>query len=266
MSVDGAMVIRGDVSSDLAFGPLVSLVGLLIERASGVLVLETDVLFQRATALEHERDEHTRLALEEERGRIARELHDVIGHSISVMGLQAGAVRSVLPPERAAERDAPLCVERTGREAVAEMRRLIGLLRKDMDDDGPRPSLARVEPLADELRGAGQRLALTVEGDVDLLPAGVDLAGYRIVQEALTNALKHAPGTRVTATVRLADRVLDIEVVDDGAGAVTRGNGHVGHGLIGMRERAVRYGGEVSAAVRPQGGFRVHARLPVGGG
>jgi signal transduction histidine kinase len=142
------------------------------------------------------------------------------------------------------------------------MRRLIGLLRTDDDVlDGPRPSLARVGSLADEMRATGQELALTVEGDVGGLTPGVDLAGYRIVQEALTNALKHAPGARVTASIRLAGDLLEIDVADAGPGPAPV-NGHVGHGLLGMRERAALYGGEVDAGRGPSGGFRVHARLP----
>jgi signal transduction histidine kinase len=262
------IVIREGVTSDLALAVGLAAVGLLIGRASGVLLLETEVLQERATVLERERDEHTRRALQQERSRIARELHDVIGHSISVMGLQAGAVRSVLPPDREREREALLAVERVGREAVGEMRRLIGLLRTEEDEPAaPTASLARLETLAAESRAAGQDLTLTVEGDVEHLPAGVDLAGYRIVQEALTNALKHAPGARVTARVRVGDRVLEVEVVDEGSSVpAAAGNGHVGHGLLGMRERALLYGGEVTAAPQPGGGFRVHARLPVESG
>jgi signal transduction histidine kinase len=259
-----AMLIREGVTSDLALAVAFPAVGLLIGRALGVLQLETDVLEERADALERERDRHTALALQHERSRIARELHDVIGHSISVMGVQAGAVRSVLPAERRREREALLAVEQAGRDAVGEMRRLIGLLRTEDDQlTGPSPTLARVEMLADEMRHAGQPLELQVEGDVGGLPPGLDLAGYRIVQEALTNALKHAPGRQVRAVVRRDDRGLDITVVDDGPGPAAT-NGHVGHGLLGMRERVTLYGGELSTGPAPGGGFRVHARLPLG--
>jgi signal transduction histidine kinase len=147
------------------------------------------------------------------------------------------------------------------------MRRLIGLLRTDDEPlAGPSPSLARVELLADGMRRAGQDLRLTVEGDVGRLPPGVDLAGYRIVQEALTNALKHAPESRVAALVRHLDGVLEVEVVNDAASPPPARNGHVGHGLLGMRERAMLYGGEVTVGAQAGGGFRVHARLPVEGG
>ncbi len=257
-------IVREGVSSDLVLGVALPGVGLLIGRAAGALRLETDVLHERAATLERERDAHTRRALELERRRIARELHDVIGHSISVMGVQAGAVRSILPAERERERAALLGVERTGREAIAEMRRLIGLLRFGDDATGPQPSLVRVESLAAEMRATGLDLTLCVEGDVSGLPPGVDLAAYRIVQEALTNAMRHAPGARVDASVRVVGDVLEVDVADDGSPQPPAA-GHVGHGLLGMRERAALYGGEIVAGPGADGGFRVHARLPVNG-
>ncbi len=254
-----SLLVREGVTADLVLAVGLPAAGLLIGRASGVLLLETEVL-------ERDRDEHTRQAIRSERDRIARELHDVIGHSISVMGVQAGAVRSVLPPERVREREALLSVERTGRDAVGEMRRLIGLLREGEDlPDGPSPSLARVEALAAEMRAAGQALELEVEGDTGALPPGVDLAAYRIVQEALTNALKHAPGAAVTARIRLSEDAVRLEVFDAGTGRRPVRNGHVGHGLLGMRERAALYDGSVSAGPSAEGGFRVVAMLPVRG-
>jgi signal transduction histidine kinase len=250
-------LIREGVTSDIATAVLATGVGLLIGRALGVLEMETEVL-------EREVDERAEQAVAEERGRMARELHDVIGHSISVMGVQAGAVRRVLRPEQKREREALLAVEQTGREAVAEMRRLIGLLRTEGDGiSAPSPSLARVEQLATEMRKAGLAVELSVEGNLTSLPPGADLAGYRIVQEALTNALKHAPGAHVTARVRAQGGELAIEVLDDGSGSPAAANGHLGHGLLGMRERTSLYGGELTAGPRPDGGFRVHARIPI---
>jgi signal transduction histidine kinase len=264
--VGSAIFIREGFQDDLFMAILLPGAGLLIGRALGVLRLETDVLEERADALERDRDHHTEQALRQERSRIARELHDVIGHSISVMGVQAGAVRRVLPPERARERDALLAVEQAGRDAVDEMRRLIGLLRTEDEGIGaPNPSLSRVEVLAAEVRDAGQPLELRVEGDLGGLPPGVDLAGYRIVQEALTNSLKHAPGAHVEAVVRSTAEAIELEVVDDGPGPAAP-NGHVGHGLVGMRERVALYGGELAVGSRNGKGFRVHARLPVRGG
>jgi signal transduction histidine kinase len=250
-------IIRQGVTSDIASAVLATAIGLLIGRALGVLETETEVL-------EREVDERAEQAVAEERSRMARELHDVIGHSISVMGVQAGAVRRVLRPEQERERHALLAVEQTGREAVAEMRRLIGLLRTEDDGiTGPSPSLARVEQLVSEMRQAGLAVELSVEGDLTSLPPGADLAGYRIVQEALTNALKHAPGAHVNATVRAHGSELAIEVLDDGSGSPVAANGHLGHGLLGMRERTSLYGGELTAGPRPDGGFRVHARIPI---
>jgi signal transduction histidine kinase len=191
-------------------------------------------------------------------------LHDVIGHSISVMGVQAGAVRTVLREDQRREREALLAVERTGRQAVGEMRRLIGLLRTNEDGAAaPTPSLLRVEQLAKQMRDAGLGVHLCVRGDLQALSPGVDLAGFRILQEALTNALKHAPAADVHASVSCDERALTIEVIDDGAGAAQPSTGHVGHGLLGMRERATLYGGELVVGPRPGGGFAVHARLPL---
>jgi signal transduction histidine kinase len=257
-------LIREGVNTDLTAAVLVPAAGLVIGRALGVLRLETDVLEERASQLELERDERVEQAVAEERGRIARELHDVIGHSISVMGIQAGAVRRVLRPGQEREREALHAVERTGREAVGEMRRLIGLLRTEGSGfAGPSPSLKRVERLVDEMRHAGVAVELRVEGDLGALPAGADLAGYRILQEALTNALKHAPGAHVSATVRSTSRELSIDVLDDGSGSPARRNGQLGHGLLGMRERSSLYGGELTAGPRPGGGFGVHVRIPI---
>jgi signal transduction histidine kinase len=146
------------------------------------------------------------------------------------------------------------------------MRRLLGLLRTGPDEiSSPNPSLRRIEQLVSETRHAGLSVQLRVEDAPDGLPPGIDLAGYRIVQEALTNALRHAPSSHVPVDVRCSRRALEIEVLDDGGGAAAAppGNGHVGHGLIGMRERASLYGGTLAVGARPEGGFRVHARIPL---
>jgi signal transduction histidine kinase len=224
------------------------------------------VFDERAAELERERDERARVAVAEERTRIARELHDVIGHSISIMGVQAGAVRSVLREDQQRERDALLAAERTGRQAVGEMRRLIGLLRPD--DDGvadPAPSLRGAESLVGELRDAGLAVRLVVHGDLARLSAGVDLAGFRILQEALTNALKHAPHANVQATVSCTPEELQIEVIDDGNATPQSAGEQTGHGLLGMRERVSLYGGELVTGPREDGGFAVRARIPLEG-
>jgi signal transduction histidine kinase len=204
-----------------------------------------------------------REAVLDERARIARELHDVVAHSMSMIVLQVGAVRRLLAPEQERERDVLRGVEASGRQALAEMRRLVGIQRRAEADAplAPQPSLARVDELVASVRQAGLDVELRVEGQVGPLPPGLDLSAYRIVQEALTNTIKHAGPAHATVLVRYGERALELEVADDGRGA---GNGDgAGQGLIGMRERAALFGGQVSAAGRPEGGWCVHARLPV---
>lgn len=261
----GASLLAGaDTGGGAAVALLVTAGGLVIGGALGVLRFESELFEKRASELEREREQHARVAVAEERRRIARELHDVIGHSISVMGVQAGAVRSVLREDQLRERDALLAVERTGRQAVGEMRRLIGLLRPDDDGVGaPTPSLRRAEQLVGELREAGVSVRLRVHGDLNRLSAGVDLAGYRILQEALTNATKHVPGANVEARVSCTADELEIEVTDDGNATPQASRGHAGHGLLGMRERVALYGGELTTGPSPTGGFAVHARIPL---
>jgi signal transduction histidine kinase len=241
-------------------------VALLVGRAVRAMGFEVDVLEARAAELERERDRQAQAAVEAERARIARELHDVIGHSISVMGLQAGAVRRRLTPEQEREREALLAVERTGRDAVGEMRRLLGILRANGSEPelDAMPTVQRAGDLVADMRRAGLDVALRVEGDLDDLPPGRALAAFRILQEALTNALKHAPGARVEAVLRRTASELEIEVVDSGgtrpAEPVTGG----GHGLVGMRERVALYGGTLEAGP-DGGGFAILARFPATG-
>jgi signal transduction histidine kinase len=215
-------------------------------------------------ARETERLEAERvMAVADERARIARELHDVIAHSVSVMVVQAEAAQEVLKrhPTRAVE---PLkAVQETGRQAMVEMSRLVGLLREDGEEVGlaPQPGLRELQTLASEVRDAGLPVRLRIEGQPTQIPLGVDLTAYRILQEALTNAIKHAGPAHADVTIRYRTDTLELEIVDDGPGT---GNGHVGgHGLVGMRERVTVFGGELDAGPRPQGGFAVHARLPL---
>lgn len=259
-----SLLADADPGGGFAVALLVTAAGLVIGGALGVLRFESEVFDERAAALERERDERGRVAVAEERRRIARELHDVIGHSISVMGVQAGAVRSVLRDDQWRERDALLAVERTGRQAVGEMRRLIGLLRPDQDGVGdPTPSLRRVEQLVSEMHNAGLAVRLRVSGDLDRLSAGIDVAGFRILQEALTNVLKHAPHANVEASVSCTDHGLEIDVINDGDTASRGDREHAGHGLLGMRERVSLYGGELVTGPREGGGFAVYARIPL---
>ena len=260
-----SLVASRDVGGALVIAILVTAAGLVVGGALGVLRFESELFAERESELERERDELARVAVAEERRRIARELHDVIGHSISVMGVQAGAVRSLLREDQRRERGALLAVERTGRQAVGEMRRLLGLLRTQVGSLGdPTPSLRRLEQLVSDLREAGLSVRLTVDGDLSALSPGVDLAGYRICQEALTNALKHAPGANVEATVTCSDTALEIGVTNNGGAARHTPASHVGHGLVGMRERVRLYGGEFETGPTPGGGgFAVRARIPL---
>jgi signal transduction histidine kinase len=226
--------------------------------------LFAQVFAERARVLERERDANARLAAAEERVRIARELHDAVGHSVSVMVVQAGAERLALGDERPATREALLAIERTGREALAEMSRLLGILRKEGEGLAlaPRPSLAQIDALVQAVRDAGVPVELRVEGEPKDLPPGVDVSAYRIVQEALTNVVKHAGPARACVVVRHARLAVEVEVTDDGRRSV---NGNTaGYGLAGMRERVELHGGTLEAGSRSEGGFAVKARLPLG--
>jgi signal transduction histidine kinase len=226
--------------------------------------LTNAALATRAELLEAERDAKARVAVTEERARIARELHDIIAHSVSVMVVQAGAAEEVLPrqPERA--RAALAAISATGRGALVDLRRLLGLLR---DGDlpptlQPRPGLADLDTLAGQVRSAGLPVTLRISGDTTGLPAGIDLTAFRVVQEALTNTLKHAGPATADVAVHSGPDGLVVTVTDTGAGGRA---GEGGHGLIGMRERVSLYGGELTAGSAPDGGFQVRARLPVEG-
>jgi signal transduction histidine kinase len=224
---------------------------------------EADEAKERAAQAEREREERARAAVTEERARIARELHDVVGHSVSVMTVQASAVRRLLRPEQKREREALLVVEQTGREALAEMRRMVGVLRRPEEAPAlaPQPSLQHLDRLVEQARESGLPVELRIEGDPLPLPAGVDLTAYRLVQEGLTNALKHARAERADVLVRYGGGDIEVIVSDDGRGAGSGDGG--GHGLVGMRERVAVYGGELEAGPRPEGGYRLRARLPV---
>lgn len=217
----------------------------------------------RAARLAREREEATRAAIADERARIARELHDVLGHSVSVMTIQASAVRRVLTSEQEKERAALLSVEQTGREALVEMRRLVGILRlgDGAPDLEPQPGVGQVPNLVAQARELGLAVELRVEGEPVPLPPGVDLTAYRLVQEGLTNARKHSNANLTEVRLRYVPNALEVEVCDDGRGTADVNEG--GQGLIGMRERVSIYGGEFEAGPRAEGGYRLRARLPV---
>ena len=254
----------GSAVGDLVFiGAIVSIVWALAvgvrERA-----VQAGALVVRAQALEFERDVRAREAAAEERARIARELHDLVAHSISVIAVQTGMLRRRLRHERPQDAEELAQVERTARETLAEMRRLLGLLRTDEEAPAlsPQPDLGQVERLAEQVRRTGLDVDITVEGEPRPLPPGIDLAAYRIVQEALTNTIKHAGPACAQVTVRYLPRELELEITDDGSGP--RGNGDgCGHGLVGMRERVGLYGGSFDAGPGSERGFAVRARLPI---
>ena len=202
-------------------------------------------------------------AIVEERSRIARELHDVIAHSISVMVLQARGGRRVIETDPADAREAFVTIEQTGQQALEEMRLLLGMLRTSDEVPvlAPQPSLKELERLVEQVEAAGLPVEVFLEGERRELPASVDVSAYRIVQEALTNVLKHAGPTRVRVRLNYRAKDLELEIGDDGA-APADGSGN-GYGLIGMRERVSVYGGELHAERQPQGGFTVRVRLPL---
>jgi signal transduction histidine kinase len=228
----------------------------------------TDQL-ERTAKLERTRAELARRAVTEERLRLARELHDVVAHSISVIAVQSGVGAHVAStqPEEAAK--ALAAIEATSRAALVELRRLLGVLRQEGEPQGdlaPVPGLADLDSLLAEVAKAGLGVRLRVEGTPSELPAGVDLSAYRIVQEALTNVVKHAGEARAQVTIGYRDQDILVEVTDDGPGVTAPtgdGRAEVGHGLIGMRERVQVFGGDLEAGPRPGGGFRVAARLPL---
>ena len=225
-----------------------------------------DLLRERSVSLERDRERDMTEAALEERARIARELHDVIAHAVSLMVVQASAERRLLGADQRRTADTLETIESSGREALGELRRLLGVLRAHGRERlAPQPGLEALPELLDEGRRSGHRISLDVQGDAVRLPAGLDLTAYRIVQEALTNARKHAPGAAIDVKLRWRTAELEVEVVDDGPGPPSGPNG-AGHGLIGMRERASLYGGSIRAESVAGGGFRVHARLPIGDG
>jgi signal transduction histidine kinase len=224
---------------------------------------EREAAEMRATLAEREREAAARIAVAEERARIARELHDIVAHAVSVMVLQVGAVRHKLAESLGEDRDGLERVERAGRTALAEMRRLLGAMRRDGDgvELGPQPGLDGLDSLVEDVSRAGLPVRLHVDGERLPIPRAIELSAYRIVQEGLTNSLKHACAGQADVTVRYRANELEVEVVDDGAGPATSDG--LGHGLVGIRERVKIYGGEMNAGAAPEGGFVLSARLPL---
>jgi signal transduction histidine kinase len=253
---DVAEVLIGAIFVGVAYGS-----GILLRRQTD----QTRRLAAQAARLEAERELRARWAVAEERSRIARELHDIVSHNVSLMTLHVGGVRRLLGDDRARERGLLLAVEQAGREAVEELGHMLGMLRAAETDapEAPRTGLDRLDELVSQVAEAGPVVRLRVTGERRPLPPGLDLSAYRVIQESLTNVLKHAHATTVDVAVHYAVDELRIAVVNDGAGARPAPYGGGGHGLIGMRERTAMHGGELTAGPSPSGGYEVRARFPL---
>lgn len=264
-----AIVVYNDPNNspgEFIFTPVLFTIAWLAGFALRERATQAEAAEERAHHAEREREAAARIAVAEERARITRELHDIVAHAVSVMVLQVGAVRHKLPVELTEDKDALRDVERAGRTALAEMRRLLGALRDDSSDVelAPQPGVDSLGVLIDKVRRAGLPVRLHVEGVRFALPPAIDLSAYRIIQEGLTNSLKHASAQQAEVTVHYEPDGLQLEVRDDGIGAVTSDG--LGHGLVGIRERVKIYGGELTAGTAPEGGFVLNARLPLEGG
>ena len=255
-------------------------IALLRSRRGHLRALE-----ERGWLLEREREVAARTAVDDERARIARELHDIVSHNVSLMIVQAAAAREVMATLPAAAAEALTAVEGAGRDTMTELRHLLGLLappadggepaddgpetnRADLDGLAPQPSLRRLSALVDRIAFAGLPVDVRIAGEPRPLPSGIDVTAYRIVQEALTNALRHGAGGKAEVTIRYAPRSLRVEVLNTGPSVLTgdpprRPRDGAGRGLIGLRERVAVYGGDLDARRRLGGGYRVRARIPV---
>jgi signal transduction histidine kinase len=244
----------GEVVFDWLWFSVAAVIGLVVRTRS----VRAERLESRVSTLEVERETVLRV----ERERIARELHDVIAHSVSVIVVQAGAAEPLVDEDPAQAREALRSIRSTGSDALGEMRRLLGILRAPGDELtlSPQPSVAQLGPLLAQTRAAGLQVELRVEGEPRRLAPGLDLAAYRIVQEALTNTRKHARASRAEVALRYAPSALEVEVIDDGSGSAVTANS--GHGLVGMRERVALYDGTLDIGGRDGSGFAVRAVLP----
>ena len=230
----------------------------------------TRAMEERGWLLERERETAARNAVDAERARIARELHDIVSHNVSVMVVQAGAARRVLTAGTSEATDALMAVENAGRDTMTELRHMLGLLAPSADSDdllAPQPGLSRLSSLVDRMCFAGLPVEVRISGEPRPLPSGVDLTAYRIVQEALTNALKHGDGRKAEVTVRYAEHHLRVEVLNSGpstlSGDPVSFEDGQGRGLLGLRERVAVLGGDLDARRRLGGGFRVRAKIPI---
>ena len=255
---------QGLVPGDLGAGVVLIALPWVAGRTLRERAASLAVAMSRAERLEEEKRHEAEAAAMKERTRLARELHDIVSHSISVVAIQAQAVRRRLGPEHEAEATDLAAVEGAARDAMAEMRRLFGVLREDGEkaELAPQPGLGEIDRLLGRVRDTGMEADLVTEGEAVPLSPGLDLAAYRIVQEAVTNALRHSDARRVSVRLGYSAGELQVTVEDDGRGIVNGAAG--GHGLRGIRERAELYGGTLHVDRGEHGGARVHARLPVG--
>ncbi len=251
-------------AGDVGFIAIVSTLPFAAGMALRSREQHAEELRRRATELEREREQRARAAVDEERARIARERHDVVGPAVGLLTVQAGAARLVLDTEPDRARESLLAVEAAGRQALAEMRRLLMVLRTDGDSEelGPQPGISDLPALVAQVREAGLPVELMVDGDAAAVTPGLDLAAYRVVQEALTNVRRHAGEAPTVVHVRYAPDGLRLLVENDGPALPTAPTEN-GQGLVGMRERVSLYGGEVDAGPRPEGGFAVRIHLPI---
>jgi signal transduction histidine kinase len=247
-------------TGDLMLQPALFVIAWLAGYGLRGRAAQAEAAEDRAARAERDREVAARIAVAEERARIARELHDIVAHAVSVMVLQTGAVRHRLPPSE--DRETLVEVEKTGRAALTEMRRLLGALREDDALElAPQPGLGTLDALVEAFRRSGLPVRVQVDGEQVPLPRALDLSAYRIVQEGLTNALKHARASRAEVMVRYEHDELRIDVRDDGAGAAV--DDGLGHGLVGIRERVKIYGGSMSAGRVNGGGYVLSTRLPL---
>ncbi len=264
---DGVAVLATYIESELGI-----LVAWLVGRNLRLRRARWAELQARAERLELEREEEARRAVTEERLRIARELHDVIAHSMSVIAVQSAVGHHVIDTQPAEARHALAAIEATSRSALTEMRRLLGVLRQEGEPRGsltPAPGLADLSMLVTQVQDAGLKIWINVEGQRGAVPPGIDLSAYRIVQEALTNVIKHVGSSSANVTISYRPDSVTVEITDQGAGApaarVPAPRSGSGHGIIGMRERVAVFGGEFTAGPGPDGGFRVRACFPIAG-
>jgi signal transduction histidine kinase len=254
----------GSAFSDFFWTMLILTLAWFFGAALGTRTEQARELQERVDTVERERSVAAERATSEERARIARELHDVVAHSVSVMVVQASGVRRLLQDGQHREREALLLVEQIGRQALSEMRKMLGVMRTGDESPAalsPQPGLEHVDRLIAQVEEAGLPVTLRVEGIRPELSPGVDLSAYRIVQEGLTNALKHGKGAHAEVLIRYVDSRVQLEIADDGPGRPATDG--LGHGLVGMRERVALYGGTLEAGPRNGGGFLLRAELPV---